>query len=398
MKLNMNVKKITMIIVLSIGILFGLLIIENQATNQTDENTSITTENTTNTQTTQNVITQNTTTQNTSSNNNKEKEKSKNANLSNLGIRPHDFTGFKYGTTSYEVAVPEDTQEVEVYASAQDEKATVTGIGKKSLKKGENKIEVVVTAEDGTTKTYTINIIREIQQEDYQQTEKINYEENGNGLVELKINDLNLSPEFRTNVYEYTVKYIGEDVKLKIEAKPTEEDYMVEIIGNDNLQEGENYITILVSEENGNNVATYQITVNKSLIDEEAIAKEELLKANQQKIIIGIAIVVVVAIIVIMVIVKRKKRMKLEEFSRRSPYNRIYEEEDFDEEEAEEKVPRALQGKRFYEEETEEDEMLEEEEQEDNLIEDNEEENFAQMSRDELKEQFLKGYDFRNRF
>ncbi len=385
MKENMKVKKIIMIMMLSISMMFGLLTIENQATNQTEEESNTTTQNITNTQ-----EAQNTTTQNTSSTNNKVVEKSSNANLSNLGIRPHDFTGFRYGTTSYEVAVPEDTQEVEVYASAQDEKATVTGTGKKSLEKGENKIQVVVTAEDGTTKTYTINIIREVQQESYKEIEEIRNQESGNGLAELKIGDLSLSPEFKTNVYEYTVKYIGEDVKLKIEAKPKEEDYIVEIIGNDNLQEGENYITILVSEENGDNVATYQITVNKSLIDEEAIAKEEALKkANQQKIIIGIAIVVV-AIIVIIVIVKRKKNIKLEEaFSGRNPYDRIYEEEDFDEEEAEEKVPRALRGKRFYE----------EEEQEENEIENDElEKDFEDMSKDELKKQFLKGYDFRRKF
>ncbi|MCI8471213.1 MAG: cadherin-like beta sandwich domain-containing protein [Clostridia bacterium] len=380
MKENMKVKKIIMIMMLSISMMFGLLTIENQATNQTEEESNTTTQNITNTQATQN----------TSSTNNKVVEKSSNANLSNLGIRPHDFTGFRYGTTSYEVAVPEDTQEVEVYASAQDEKATVTGTGKKSLEKGENKIQVVVTAEDGTTKTYTINIIREVQQESYKEIEEIRNQESGNGLAELKIGDLSLSPEFKTNVYEYTVKYIGEDVRLKIEAKPTEEDYIVEIIGNDNLQEGENYITILVSEENGDNVATYQITVNKSLIDEEAIAKEEALKkANQQKIIIGIAIVVV-AIIVIIVIVKRKKNIKLEEaFSGRNPYDRIYEEEDFDEEEVEEKVPRALRGKRFYE----------EEEQEENEIENDElEKDFEDMSKDELKKQFLKGYDFRRKF
>lgn len=388
MEENMKIKKIIMIMMLSMSLMFGLLTIENQATNQTEEENNTEAQNTTNTQ-----ATQNTTTQNTSSTNNKVVEKSSNANLSNLGIRPHDFTGFRYGTTFYEVAVPEDTQEVEVYASAQDEKATITGTGKKSLEKGENKIQVVVTAEDGTTKTYTINIIREVQQENYEETEQIRNQESGSGLSELKINDLSLSPEFKTNVYEYTVKYIGEEVKLKIEAKPTEEDYIVEIIGNDNLQEGENYITILVSEENGDNVATYQITVNKSLVDEEAIAKEEQLKANEQKIIIGIAIVVVVVIIVIIVMVKRKKRMKLEEeFSGRNPYDRIYEEEDFDEEEAEEKVPRALRGRRFYEEELE-DEILEEEEQKE--IENDElEENFDQMSKDELKERFLKGYDF----
>ena len=94
---------------LSISMMFGLLTIENQATNQTEEESNTTTQNITNTQ-----EAQNTTTQNTSSTNNKVVEKSSNANLSNLGIRPHDFTGFRYGTTSYEVAVPEDTQDVEV--------------------------------------------------------------------------------------------------------------------------------------------------------------------------------------------------------------------------------------------------------------------------------------------
>ena len=397
METNMKIKKIIMTIILSISMLFSLLTIKNQAVNETNEvGDNIVTQNTTNTQTTQNIEAQN-----TSSTNNKVVEKSSNANLSNLGIRPNDFSGFKYGTTSYEVAVPENIQEVEVYASAQDGKATIAGTGKKMLEKGENKVEVLVTAEDGTTKTYTINIIREIQQENYEGTEEIANQEMGNGLAELKINDLSLSPEFKTNIYEYTVKYIGEDVKLNIEAKPTQEDYVVEIIGNDNLQEGESYITILVSEENGDNVATYQITVNKSLVDEEAIAKEEALKkANQQKIIIGIAVVAVIVIVVIIVVViKRKRNMELEEeFSGRSPYDRNYE-EDFDDEEDEEEMPKAFKGKRFYDEEPEEKEEIEEEKKAKNEVKDDIlEEDYEKMSKDELKQRFLKGYDSRNRF
>ena len=53
-----------------------------------------------------------------SSNNTTSEEESSNANLSNLGIRPNDFSGFKPGTTTYNVTVPEDVESVEVYATA----------------------------------------------------------------------------------------------------------------------------------------------------------------------------------------------------------------------------------------------------------------------------------------
>lgn len=355
-------KKVLTIIMLSISILFGLLTGKNMAVNEIDGTTS----NIDNTQASQNA-----TTQNTSRETNETQEKSSNANLSNLGIRPHDFTGFRYGTTLYEVEVPEDIETIEVYASVQHEKATLTGTGKMALERGENKAEVVVTAEDGTKKTYTINIIRRTKEEENSKETVANVE-NGKGLAKLEIKNLSLSPEFKTNVYEYTVKYIGEDTKLNIETKATqEEDYVVEVIGNENLREGKNFITILVSEKDGSNIATYQITVNKTLVEEEAIAREEAEKKAQQPIIIGvvIAVVVVIAIIGIIIIINRRNKKWEEEFSGDSYYEEDYEEE------YEEEVPRALKGKRF---------------QEDNMQE--EEEEFEKMSKDKLKEKFLNGY------
>ena len=119
-------------------------------------------------------------------------------------------------------------------------------------------------------------------------------------------------------MYEYTAKYIGEGKELNVDAVATNSDYTVEITGNDNLQEGENIVTILVTAANGDNVATYQVTVNKSLVDEEAIAreKEEAKKQEEQKkmIIIGVAVGVIVLIIVIAIIIshKRKKRWEQE--------------------------------------------------------------------------------------
>lgn len=87
----------------------------------------------------------------------------------------------------------------------------------------------------------------------------------GDGLAQLKIENATLIPEFETNKYEYTANYIGKKGKLNIESKATQEDYIVEVIGNENLIEGENLITVLVSKKNGDSVATYQITLNKSL-------------------------------------------------------------------------------------------------------------------------------------
>ena len=57
------------------------------------------------------------------------KEKSSNANLKDFGIKPHDFSGFKPDKTSYNVTVPADTENVEIYEILQDENAKITGTG-----------------------------------------------------------------------------------------------------------------------------------------------------------------------------------------------------------------------------------------------------------------------------
>ena len=65
---------------------------------------------------------------------------------------------FSAGTTSYKVNLPANATSIEVNASANDSKASVSGTGKKKVEPGENKINIVVTSEYGTTKTYTISV------------------------------------------------------------------------------------------------------------------------------------------------------------------------------------------------------------------------------------------------
>ena len=251
-------------------------------------------------------------------------EESSNANLSNLGIRPNDFTGFMPGTTTYDVTVPQDVETIEVYATAQDSGATISGTGNKTLEYGANVLNVVVTAEDGTTKTYTINVTREGEAEE---TDEII-----NGLSNITIGDLELNPSFATDVYEYTVKYIGEDTSLDIQTVTTDPSYTVEILGNEELKVGENTITILVSDSEGNNVATYQVTINKSLIDEEALAREEEQRQREEQtrmfMIAGGIIAIIIIIVVIIIIKRRRNRAYAEEFSG-VPFAGINEEDDY---------------------------------------------------------------------
>ena len=132
------------------------------------------------------------------------------------------------------------------------------------LKNGKNKIIVQVTAEDGTTRTYTLEVTR-----GGTEATETNDSEDGFGLSSLKIKDLILSPDFKTGTYEYTIELTEDLSSLDIEAIATDEDATIEIIGNENLQQGENTITILVRNEETDETATYQIMVNKNVTAEE---------------------------------------------------------------------------------------------------------------------------------
>ena len=300
------------IILLAISVIFKQVsYAENEEANTTinqansSENNNTTTSGTTNDN--QNTDTSSTNESKTTTNNNQEKnvsKKSTNANLKNLGIKPHDFSGFKPGITSYEVTVPTDTESVEVYATPQDSKAKVSGTGTKKLEIGENKFEVTVTSESGNQKTYTINVKREGEQGE--NTEVVQEKYSGDGLSDLTIENLQLSPKFDTVIYEYSIKYIGEKTSLDIKATPTDPYYVVEITGNEELKEGENIINILVSDPDGNNVATYQITVTKSLVDEEAIVREQ--KEKQKRILmVGGVIALVILTIAIVLIIRHRR-------------------------------------------------------------------------------------------
>ena len=215
---------------------------------------------------------------NTSNTTTKTKAKSSNANLSNLGMNPNDFTGFSENKTSYDVTVPNNVTQVEIYATKKDSKASLTGTGIKKLQEGQNTANVIVTAEDGTTKTYTINIKRLSKNEKQDTTENLDAKSSSNSkdleLSNLEIEGVNLEPSFESSTYKYEISIKGEQSNLDIKASTNNTSDKVEIIGNENLQNGQNIITILVTNSKSDEVATYQIYVNKNVIDSNTVDNE----------------------------------------------------------------------------------------------------------------------------
>ena len=278
--------------------------------------------------------------------NNKE---SNNANLSNLGIKPNDFTGFKPNKNSYNVTVPNDVTSIEVYAYKGDEGQSVSGTGKKNLNEGENTFEVKVFSEDRSkTNTYTIVVTREKSENSEQENNTVDdanviddgqiaNEENGEGevsgltLESLKIIGItdkddvtiepNISPEFSPNIYEYTTTVQFDVNSLKIEAKPTIENTSIEILGNENFQIGENIVTILLKNNDTGEQQTYQIIVNKT---SDAIILENNIKYIKWGIIIAIVVIIVVAIIIAVVNHMRKIRARESEFGSNNIFDDEY--------------------------------------------------------------------------
>lgn len=284
----------------------------------------------TNTETTQGTTSSTTQNPQTSSTTNK---KSSEARLSNLGITPkeYDFSGFSKDKATYDVKVPNSVSKVNVYATIpKDSKAKiVSGTGNVTLKEGVNKVEVKVVAEDGTPKTYTLNITREKVEENATTTNDIlpnepqeNLEQEPEvtqkepiGLKSLSIKNLNLNPKFDSETYEYTIELTEDISSLDIDAKSTNSNTTVEIIGNKELKIGENIITILVSDSESDEHATYQIIVNKNMSSNEVVGEVNWLQPAtwgvKEKRLIGIIAIAALVIIIIVVITIRVRSNRI---------------------------------------------------------------------------------------
>lgn len=212
--------------------------------------------------------------------------------LKTLEVTPEGLDPeFDPETTSYTLNVGADVEKLEIKAAPNDEKATVEITGNESLVAGDNAVKITVTAQDGTTRIYTINVKKG--------------EATTLGLSSLKINGYTLSPKFSSNVYEYKINVLDPNItNLDISAVANDGNAKVEITGNTNLIKGENVITITVTSEDGKEKVVYQIMVNKD--------SDVLVTTNKKDMIIygGIVVGVILIFVIIIIIVKSKKKKK----------------------------------------------------------------------------------------
>ena len=212
---------------------------------------------------------QNNTSSSSSSNTTKtEVKKSSDSKLKALSVEGYQISPeFSADVKEYTLNVPYEVTKLNISASVNHSKATYSVTGEEELAVGKNEVIVKGRAEDGSTTKYTIIVTRAREELHINSIIAKITDENG------VITELPLNPVFSFDILEYTLEQISYKIeKIDIEALANLEGATVEITGNENLQEGENIITITAripkenvaeGETETEEVKVYTIKVNK---------------------------------------------------------------------------------------------------------------------------------------
>ena len=180
---------------------------------------------------------------------------------------------FETDIYDYSLTLPEQLKEIkdiEVLPIAENENAKIEVSGNKNLKDGLNIINVVVTNHE-KRQEYKIKV-----------TKTQNLEMANTNLENLAIEYAILSPEFNEQITRYNTQVANEINQLNILAIPENEKGKVEILGNNNLNEGNNKIEIKVTAPNGFTQRIYEINVYKRNKQEETIYNQEVDKVKKR--------------------------------------------------------------------------------------------------------------------
>ncbi|APM39581.1 cadherin-like beta sandwich domain-containing protein [Clostridium kluyveri] len=179
----------------------------------------------------------------------------KSLTLSSGTLSP-EFTGT---ATSYTAAVGNEVTSITVTPTVNEANASVTVNGSSpsqpvNLNVGDNIITVLVTAQDGTTKTYTITVTRAAS--------------NDAALKSLTLSSGTLSPVFTGETTIYTASVGNEVTSITVTPTVNEANAAVTVNGNPvsqavNLNVGANTINVVVTAQDGT-TNTYTVTVTRA--------------------------------------------------------------------------------------------------------------------------------------
>ena len=228
-------------------------------------------------------------------------EKSTNKALKDLVIENYKLTpDFDPETTKYTLEVAKDVEKLEISPILQDDKAKFDIQGNENFRVGNNIVRVTVTAEDGTTRIYSITVTK-TNEGGEEETE-----ENGLKLKKLQINNATLDPSFSPDVTNYSIT-VNDPSSIKVSdiiAEAEDESVNVTIAEAEANKNGERVITIMLENSDGTQSAVYQVTIKKSAFNPIA----EIKKNTDKKIYFilgGIIGILLIAIIVIIILLKK---------------------------------------------------------------------------------------------
>lgn len=190
--------------------------------------------------------------------------------LNQEGITPV----FDPDVRQYDLIVNESVNQIQVTAIPENSKAVVEISGNTNLVSGLNQIDIMVVSEDKKqTDHYQINV-----------TKTSNKQIANVNLENLAIENVELVPAFDLLVTSYQIEISNKIEKLNILAIPEDKKASVKIIGNDQLKQGNNQITILVTAANGITTRKYIVNVYKRTEQEqmqkEAQEEQDLLESK----------------------------------------------------------------------------------------------------------------------
>ena len=208
--------------------------------------------------------------------------KSGDATLASLTISNGKIE-FKKDVYLYQISVDNKIKNVDVKAIPNSNSSRVEIKQPEELVVGDNKIEVIVTAEDGTKLIYVIMVHRE---------KELSHD---NQLKNLRIKGYSIS--FDPDVYQYDLEIQDED-RLEILVELSDSNASYQIKGNNNLKDG-SIITIEVKAEDGSK-KNYQIHILKY----HDVLTSSI--TNYIKIVPLILFILLISIILIIKVLRRK--------------------------------------------------------------------------------------------
>lgn len=223
------------------------------------------------------------------SNNSTASNKSSNNLLDSLTINNAKMSPtFSKDVTSYSITVPKDVNKLDLDYKLSDSKASVKVVGNDNLKSNKNNVvEIIVTAEDGSTKTYTLNV-------------SFSSGSSSNKLASLEVKESSLYPKFDSDVNEYKIKLKKNVSKLTIDAIAKDKNSKVEIIDNKNLNKNNSVVLVKVTDKNGFS-NYYKLKVDNT-------KKQTIFGIEISKIIWFLLIMILILIFLILIIlIKRRK-------------------------------------------------------------------------------------------